>query len=99
MCRIVALVLAVAFAVAACSAPRSARCKEVCEIYDDCSESPAIAAAAGDELDRVVKFDETECVAACAALDRDAEGRLLVDRHIDCVERAGGDCHQVLACR
>jgi hypothetical protein len=99
MFRIVALVLAVAVAVAACSAPRSARCKKVCEVYDDCTESTEIGAVARDELDRAVKFDETECVAACAALDRDAEGRLLVDQHIACVERAGTDCKQVLACR
>lgn len=71
-----------------CSAPRSARCKKVCKREAACAETPGMT----------YKVDESECVMACTALDRDEERRELVSAHITCVDKAA-NCEAVAACR
>ncbi|WP_428262600.1 hypothetical protein [Haliangium sp.] len=73
----------------ACSSSRSPRCKELCQREARCVREQR-------RLD--MHFDEAECVAACTALDRDNEGRHIVDEHAACVDRAS-DCNAVLGCR
>ncbi|MEZ4365370.1 MAG: hypothetical protein R2939_03670 [Kofleriaceae bacterium] len=85
------VVLALALvAAAACAEPRSPRCKQLCAHEAACVED----SSAGAET----AFDEGDCIAACAALERDAEGRGAVERHADCLAKAGADCAAVLAC-
>jgi hypothetical protein len=76
---------------AACGSGPASRCEAICDqearCADDVSEKGAPRA----------KFDAGECSVACKALDRDAEGRALVDKHILCVEHAA-TCAAKLAC-
>lgn len=73
---------------AACTEPRSERCKTVCEREAECAES---SPGAG------YRFEQQECVSACAALERDAEGKQYVARHVSCVDQAAG-CAEIHAC-
>jgi hypothetical protein len=75
-------------AAAGCTEPRSARCKTVCEREATCAEK-------SDDPD--FRFDQQECVSACAALERDAEGKKYVARHAECVD-AADSCDQIYAC-
>jgi len=86
-----AIIVSCLAAQAACAEPRSARCKELCAREAECVE--ASGGTPGDSA-----FDEGDCVAACAALERDVEGRGTVERHADCVTQAGGRCDAVLSC-
>jgi hypothetical protein len=93
-CVRVALVGILVSLAAACGSESDTRCKTVCEVEARCvEESPD-----GDQP----KFDPGECTAACRALDRDKEGKTLVDDHVQCVNDsmvAGRpDCAKVLAC-
>jgi hypothetical protein len=74
---------------AGCTAETTKRCRDVCARQDDCE------AKASPESN----FDEGECVAACAALERDPDpGTVaLVERHAECVGQAT-TCAAVLAC-
>ena len=80
---VLALVLA-----AGCSASKSPRCKAMCE-----REAQCVAEREQPEA----RFDEGECVVSCSALERDDEGRELVDRHEACLEEATS-CADVFAC-
>lgn len=81
--------LAVLLAVAACTEPRSASCKEVCKREAECIE----------ETGSKIPFEEKECVAACAALEQDsANSGAKVQRHIDCVKKQTS-CAAVLECK
>jgi hypothetical protein len=74
---------------AACSSSRSPRCKQICQRESQCIR----------ELRQVdIHLDEAECISACTALDRDAEGHRIVDEHAQCIGRAA-DCSAVLQCR
>ncbi|ACY12689.1 hypothetical protein [Haliangium ochraceum] len=78
------------FALVACSSSRSPRCKQICQQESKCIR----------ELGRVdMHFDEAECIAACTVLDRDGEGRRIVDEHAQCVSSAAGECSTLLRCR
>ena len=44
-------------------------------------------------------FDEGDCVAACAALERDGKTKPNVEAHWVCVQKAGDDCAKVAECR
>lgn len=94
--RVRSLVTAAALAVlAGCAQPRSARCKEVCAREAECQQT-------GDEAevpDEQTAFDEGDCVAACAALERDDKTRPAVEAHAACLAKAGADCTKVAACR
>ncbi len=68
--------LALALAGAACTQPRSQRCREVCARQAECRDPT------GKELDP--SFDEKECVAQCSALETDTETRRLVEARAAC---------------
>jgi len=73
---------------AGCTEPRSAECKEVCKREAECVE----------ETNAKLAFDEKECVAACAALEHDADNAAKVKRHADCVHKQQS-CAAVLECK
>lgn len=73
----------------ACTAPKSEVCRKVCAREAECVET-----GNADEA----SFDESECVAACAALEHDPETRQIVVEHAACV--AGKrSCSEVLSCK
>jgi len=81
---------------AACTAETSRQCRRVCARQGEC-ESYATTAEGSDTA-----FDEGECVAACAALERDPSTAGLVKSHVECVENAGSGsaaCSAILDCR
>ena len=79
--------------VAACAEPRSERCKEICSREAECVEKVEAEEAGG------TSFDEGDCVAACAALERDKETRGQVEAHAVCMAKAASDCKKLLECR
>jgi hypothetical protein len=91
----VLLVLALA-GLGACAQPRSARCKEICSREAECQQAAEEAGATSEEQ---TAFDEGDCVAACAALERDERTKPNVDAHEVCLDKAGSDCAKVAACR
>lgn len=82
------LAAAVALAAVACTAPKSKVCRSVCSRESGCIESRP-----SDES----TFDEGECIAACAALERDPATKGLVTGHAACVAKAT-TCPEVLTC-
>lgn len=74
----------------ACTTPQNSRCKELCQRQIECTEL---------EEQKKALIDEHECTSACSALDRDSEGKKLVDSYAACIEAAGKDCRAVLACK
>jgi hypothetical protein len=86
--RRLALVWLLCVAASACADAKSPRCKQICDHEARC---------AGEDEEPRRKFDEAECVEACTLLERDAQGRKLVDRHAACVE-AAATCDDVAAC-
>lgn len=82
-------------AIAACSPSRSPQCADVCDTEARCAEALD---------DPEYRINESECVAACASLERDQAGRELIERHIACVQRVEGKgthpdfCQRVAAC-
>lgn len=80
--------LAFLVTVAGCSSSPSEECKQVCRREAECA----------DEMnDPNLKIDQDECTTVCTALQRDPEGRQIVDEHVACVA-AAGSCEDVLAC-
>jgi len=80
---------ALVFFGAACTQPRSQRCKSVCAREAECV----------DVTKSAVPFDEKECVAACAALENDTtDNAAKVVKHVDCVNRQQS-CTAVLDCQ
>lgn len=73
------LALALCAGAAACTQPRSARCRDVCAKQVECRELN------GKEE---TSFDEKECVAQCTALETDSETRHIVDERVTCFARA-----------
>jgi hypothetical protein len=71
----------------ACTAPKSEVCRRVCGRESECVESRS-----SDEA----SFDEAECVAACAALERDPSTRGIVTAHDQCVA-AATSCAEIRA--
>lgn len=74
--------------VVGCTEPRSASCREVCKREAECVE----------ETSSKMPFDEKECVAACAALEHDANNKAKVERHVECVHQQAA-CVAVLECK
>lgn len=94
MRRALLLALAIAAAPSACATDRASReCKDVCRREAECVEQAADDKPAADN-----KFDQSECVAACSALQRDEDGKKLVADHVACVEKAQS-CEAVLDCQ
>ncbi len=73
---------------AACTQPRSARCKTVCAREAECLSSTNSA----------VPFDEKECVASCSMLEQDQANLAQVERHAECVMKQAA-CTAVVACQ
>lgn len=76
---------------AACTQPNSTRCKQICAQEAECLETQG--PREGESA-----FDEGDCVAACSDLERDSEGRGVVERHADCTTKAANNCAAILAC-
>ena len=92
----VVLLLLLGSLVGACTAEVSKTCRQVCARQGECEG--VTAAEGGPET----AFDEGECVAACAALERDPNTAGLVSRHADCVAKAGSGsaaCQAIVDCR
>jgi hypothetical protein len=85
---VLAALLAALTSFTACAAERSPRCKSICSREGDCADS--------DE-GKGQNFDQSECVSACAALERDTVGKQLVERHEQCIAKAK-TCTEILAC-
>lgn len=68
--------VALGMPLAACTQPRSARCRDVCARQLECRE------VTGKEQE--TSFDEKECVAQCTALENDSETRHIVDERVAC---------------
>ena len=88
-----------------CTSERSSpECKDVCSKWARCVDQKGEAAAAAASATATAapgeqnKFDQSECIAACTTLRRDAEGAKLVEQHVACVARAQDDCAALLAC-
>jgi hypothetical protein len=78
-----------ALLLAGCPASSSQRCRDVCRREGRCTETV--------KRDTAHSFDQNECVAACSALERHPEGKLVVERHLACVHSAD-TCAQVFDC-
>jgi hypothetical protein len=88
------MILALA-GLAGCATDRaSADCKNVCRREAQCVEE-----AAEDNKSADNRFDQSECVAACSALERDPDGKKLVADHVACAEKAGKDCAALMGCQ
>ena len=75
--------------IAACTEPRSPKCREICKREAECIE----------ETGAKIQFSESECVAACSALEQDATNNAAkVQRHYDCVKKQTA-CAAVLECK
>jgi hypothetical protein len=85
--------LALAAAAGACTASTSKRCREVCAQEAKCRETVELTQPSESG------FDEGECVAACAALERDTQTVGIVEAHVACVDHAGSACAAVLQCK
>ncbi len=73
---------------AACTQPRSTRCRHVCERESECISA----------TNSQIPFDEKECVAACAVLELDNENLAKVEEHAVCVANQKS-CAGVLECK
>jgi hypothetical protein len=78
-------------ALAACDSGPASRCAQICELEARCAD---VNRPEGDKP----RFDTGECTSACKALERDDEGKKLVNKHADCVRQHASDCAAVLAC-
>ena len=90
--QLAVIALAIA-ALSGCSEAQSERCRDVCQQETEC------AAKSGEASDDGFKYDQDECIAACVALERDPDGKMLVDKHIECAKKAGTSCASLLQCR
>jgi hypothetical protein len=76
----------------ACTGAQSEQCKDTCQQETTC-------AAQKSSLEGNYPWDLDECIGACVALERDAEGRKQVESHVRCVKEAAGDCEKILNCQ
>src|SRR5258705_318852 len=91
--RAVVRAVLLSLALAACAQPRSAACKAICAREAECQRT-----AEDEKPDEQNAFDEGDCVAACAALERDGKTKPNVEAHRVCLQKAGNDCEAVLKC-
>jgi len=77
----------IALVLAACTQPRSTRCKQVCAREYECAAQKT----------STVPFDEKECIAACSVLEADQDNVAKVQQHAECV-MSHQDCSDVLTC-
>ena len=82
--------------ISACASERAPDdCKDVCRREASCVDQVAEDGEQDDEDQN--KFDQSECIAACAALKRDDIGKDLVVKYVECA-KAAKDCAALLAC-
>ncbi|MGE0872752.1 MAG: hypothetical protein AB7P03_29630 [Kofleriaceae bacterium] len=75
--------------IAGCTEPRSSVCTTVCKRTAECIEQSTTK----------MPFDEKECIAACAALEKDPNDHgAKVKHHVECVNRQT-TCQGVLDCK
>ena len=102
MPRLCAPILALLLATACASDRSSPECKDVCSKQARCVDQKSEAIQPGQPRQSTppeqIKFDQSECIAACTALMKDAEARKVVARHVACFAKAGDDCEAILAC-
>jgi hypothetical protein len=81
----------------ACSSEGSSSdCKDICRREASCVDQMSDDGKEEDEEQN--KFDQSECIAACDALNRDEVGKKLVDKHKECADNAK-DCPALLRCK
>jgi hypothetical protein len=94
---LIRIALGLLFLAAACSSEGASNdCKNVCRKEAACVDQ---AADEGKEDEEQNRFDQSECIAACDALNRDPVGKTLVEKHRECAEKAGDDCAALLQCK
>jgi len=76
---------------AGCGEVRSQQCETVCRQEATCAEERENAGTS-------YPYDKDECIAACVALERDVEGKIFVQHHVECAHQAT-TCNQLLLCR
>jgi hypothetical protein len=86
--RAVALVAVIL--IAGCTSPKSKTCRAVCARESECN---------GGKPSEESSFDESECVAACAALEKDRNQAITgqVTKRADCL-RSTTSCADYQAC-
>jgi hypothetical protein len=87
----------------ACTSERSSpECKEVCrreaQCVDQMTEQRADQSGEDGDEDEQNKFDQSECIAACTALDKDNQGKQSVASHVACARQAK-TCKALLDCK
>lgn len=80
--------IALLLALAACTQPRSDKCRKVCSLEAECVT----------KANASLPFDEKECIAACSALEQDPDNLAKVQKHYDCVIKNQQTCASVLEC-
>lgn len=91
-----ALLLALSLLAAACSSEgASDDCKTVCRKEASCVDQMSDDGVEEEDQNR---FDQSECIAACEALNRDQVGKELVEKHVECAKKAK-DCAAILQCK
>lgn len=72
---------------AGCPAEQSERCRTLCKELVTCVEA----------VETKLVIDENECTTTCTSLERDPEGKALVDEYAACV-RSRSTCEEQLTC-
>lgn len=85
-----AAALALGLALAACTSPKSKTCRAICARESECN---------GAKPSEESSFDESECVAACAALEQDRNPYISgqVTKRAACL-RSTTSCGEYQAC-
>ena len=73
---------------AACTQPRSDRCRRICTREAECVTTTGSS----------IPFDEKECIAACSVLESDTDNLAKVKKHAECVSK-NQVCSAVLECQ
>jgi hypothetical protein len=98
--RILALGLFLLASASCSSGGSSSDCKDICQKEASCVDKMSEEGKEEDEEQN--KFDQSECIAACEALNRDEVGKKLVEKHKACADAAKGAkdyCAALLQCK
>ncbi len=75
-----------------CANTQSQQCKSVCQQETECAEQKSNSG-------QNYPYDQEECIAGCVALEHDAEGKKIIEKHVACAQKAGSDCSALMRCR
>jgi hypothetical protein len=93
------IALGLLLATTACSSEGSSSdCKDICRKEASCVDQIGDDGK-DEEEEEQNKFDQSECIAACDALNRDDVGKELVKKHQECAAKAKDDCAALLQCK